>query len=229
MFRTYLEWHSKHSNVYEIIGFSLFRLCSLSSRTLVNLSRYLGFFLQTLTCEPSLTPDGKLVPQNLHICGLDDNWLNCYLHSNEQNLPEPYEPLCSLPHLGFSHFIMVFTLEHETGLEPAKISHIGSVVSWPIPLTRALTRHKVCISHYSVWNTERRLEHFTGFEPALRLLEPFHWFIFSELCLPIVLGLQCCVFQRDSTILDSLVGTDVVETSLPRYQHGVITVIRSAY
>ena len=36
------------------------------------------------------------------------------------------------------------------------------------------------------------------------------------------------VFQRDSTILGSLVGTDVVETSLPRYQHGVITVIRSA-
>ena len=44
----------------------------------------------------------------------------------------------------------------------------------------------------------------------------------------IVLALQCYVFQRDSTILGSLVGTDVVETSLPRYQHGVITVIRSA-
>ena len=42
------------------------------------------------------------------------------------------------------------------------------------------------------------------------------------------LALQCYVFQRDSTILGSLVGTDVVETSLPRYQHGVITVIRSA-
>ena len=97
--------------------------------------------------------------------------------------------------------ILPLLLEHETGLEPAKISHIGSVVSWPIPLTRAFTRHKVCISHYSVWNTERRLEQFTGLEPALRLLEPFHWFIFSELCLPIVLGLQCCVFQRDSTIL----------------------------
>ena len=76
---------------------------------------------------------------------------------------------------------------------------------------------------------KRRLEHFEGFEPSSRQLTRVIGFIFSELCLPLFLGLQYCVFQEKYIILDILVGDDVVETSLPRYQHGVITVIRIAY